>query len=197
MSKTQKKVFVLLCQENNVDAAVQYARQTVVDLLEGRIPIEDLTLSKQLTRPPDQYKNPQPHVELAKWMQKHLPPTQAPKTGDRIDYIIKPGRGKTFERAALPQDVVDGKCSIDTRWYLDNQLREPLTRVFDMVIDNTHEIFKIDKFTKPKVGNTSIFSSWVSQPKKEIKKRKANTLSIKRKGTTKKKKQRDLNNFFL
>jgi DNA polymerase delta subunit 1 len=196
VSKTQKKVFVLLCQENNVDAAVQYARQTVVDLLEGRIPIEDLTLSKQLTRPPDQYKNPQPHVELAKWMQKHLPPTQAPKTGDRINYIIKPGRGKTFERAALPQDVVDGKCSVDTRWYLDNQLREPLTRVFDMVIDNTHEIFKIDKFAKPSVGTDSVFSGWVSKKKTSENKRKAVDISVKRKGTVKKKKQVRLSNFF-
>ena len=117
-------------------------RKTVVDLLEGRTPISDLVLSKQLTRPPNEYKNPSPHVELAKYLQRTLPPTQAPKTGDRIDYVIKPGREKMFMRSVQPQDVLDGKYSIDTKWYLDNQLKEPLKRVFDMIMDNTNDIFE-------------------------------------------------------
>jgi len=186
VSKTQKKVFVLLCEQNNVDGAVQYARQVVVDLLEGRIPLDDLILSKQLTRPPSQYKNPQPHVELAKYLQKTLPATQAPKTGDRIDYIIKPGRGKTFERAALPQDVKDGKCSVDNKWYLDNQLKEPLTRVFEMVINNTSDIFKVNKVIKPSVGSNSMFSKWVSKKREGSKDRKAASVEIKRRKITKK-----------
>ena len=195
VSKTQKKVFVLLCEQNNVEAAVQYVRQTVVDLLEGRTPIDDLILSKQLTRPPNEYKNPQPHVELAKYLQRTLPPTQAPKTGDRIDYIIKPGRGKTFERAASPQDVIDGKVSIDYMWYLENQLKEPLTRVFEMIIDNTADIFKITKFQKPKVGSNSMFSSWVSKKNKETNKRKALNIEIQRK-KPKKKRAKPITSFF-
>ena len=180
VSRTQKEIFVLLCKENNVDAAVQHARQTVVNLLEGRVPLEDLILSKQLTRPPDQYKNPQPHVELAKYLQKILPPTQAPKTGDRIDYIIKPGRGKTCMRAAQPSDVTNGLCSTDNRWYLDKQLKEPLTRVFDMVIDNTSDIFRVDKIQAPTVGTNSMFSSWVSGKRERPKNVKAENVTIKR-----------------
>lgn len=189
VSKTQKKVFVLLCEKNDVNGAVQFARQTVVDLLEGRTPLDDLILSKQLTRPPDQYKNPQPHVELAKHLQKTLPPTQAPKTGDRIDYIIKPGRGKTFTRAASPDDVREGRCSIDYEWYLANQLKEPLTRVFEMVIDNTPDIFKVDKIRKGKIGTNSMFNSWVSKKREGPIIRQAKTLDLKRRkvGTKKKK----------
>ena len=195
VSKTQKKVFVLLCEQNNVDGAVQYARQVVVDLLEGRVPLDDLILSKQLTRPPSQYKNPQPHVELAKYLQKTLPSTQAPKTGDRINYIIKPGRGKTFERAALPQDVIDGKCSVDNRWYLDNQLKEPLTRVFEMVINNTSDIFKVNKVIKPSVGTNSMFSKWVSKKREGSRDRKAASVEIKRRKIVKKAKPNILSFF--
>lgn len=180
VSQTQKEIFVLLCKQNNVDAAVQYARQTVVDLLEGRTKLEDLVLSKQLTRPPDQYKNPQPHVELAKRLQRTLPPTQAPKTGDRIDYIIRPGREKTCMRAMLPQEVTDGVCGIDNKWYLDNQLKEPLKRVFDMVIDNTQDIFKVDKVRAPNVGSSSMFSSWVLGKRAKTEDKTANNIPIKK-----------------
>ena len=195
VSKTQKKIFVLLCEQNNVEAAVQYARQVVVDLLDGKTPLEELILSKQLTRPPEQYKNPQPHVELAKYLQRTLPPTQAPKTGDRIDYIIKPGRGKTFERAASPQDVRDGKVSIDYMWYLENQLKEPLTRVFEMIIDNTSDIFKINQFKKPKVSSNSMFSSWVSKQNNNHNKRKVANIGIQRKNNKKKKVPKTLKDF--
>jgi DNA polymerase elongation subunit (family B) len=195
VSRTQKEIFVLLCKENNVDAAVQHARQTVVNLLEGRVPLEDLILSKQLTRPPDQYKNPQPHVELAKYLQKILPPTQAPKTGDRIDYIIKPGRGKTCMRAAQPSDVTNGLCSTDNRWYLDNQLKEPLTRVFDMVIDNTSDIFRVDKIQAPTVGTNSMFASWVTSKRERSKDVKAENVAIKRRKVGKKK-SINIKNFF-
>jgi len=195
VSKTQKKVFVLLCEQNDVNGAVQLARQTVVDLLEGRTPLDDLILSKQLTRPPDQYKNPQPHVELAKHLQKILPATQAPKTGDRIDYIIKPGRGKTFTRAAIPDDVREGKCSIDYEWYLTNQLKDPLTRVFEMVIDNTSDIFKVDKVRKGKIGTNSLFNSWVSKKRNSVSTRQAKVLDIKRRKVGNKKKK-SISDFF-
>jgi DNA polymerase elongation subunit (family B) len=195
VSKTQKNVFVLLCEQNDVAGAVQYARQVVVDLLEGRTPLDDLILSKQLTRPPHMYKNPQPHVELAKHLQKILPETQAPKTGDRIDYIIKPGRGKTFTRAASPDDVREGKCSIDYAWYLSNQLKDPLTRVFEMVIDNTSDIFKVDKIRQSKIGTNSMFNSWVSKKRDSADTRKADVVNIKRRKVGIKK-NKNISDFF-
>lgn len=181
VSKTQKKIFVLLCEQNNVKAAVQFARQTVVDLLEGRVPIEDLILSKQLTRPPDQYKNPSPHVELAKRLQRTLPPTQAPKTGDRIDYVIRPGREKMFLRSVQPQEVSEGKYSVDTKWYLENQLKEPLKRVFDMIMENTMDIFRINRFQLSAIGSNSMFSKFVLKKHDKPVARVAEEIKIKRK----------------
>ena len=155
-----------------------------------------LILSKQLTRPPDQYKNPQPHVELAKRLQRTLPPTQAPKTGDRIDYIIRPGGEKTCMRAMLPQEVTDGICGIDNKWYLENQQKEPLKRVFDMVINNTQDIFKVDKIRAPNVGTSSIFSSWMGK-RSRAEDKTANNIPIKkRKPGENTKKSLKLKDFF-
>ena len=81
VSKTQKEVLIRLCKQNNVQGAIDYARQVVLKLLENRVSIEDLTMSKQLTRRPQDYKNPAPHTELAKRLQATQPAHIAPKTG--------------------------------------------------------------------------------------------------------------------
>ena len=75
-------------------------------------------------------------------------------------------------------------------------MKEPLTRVFEMIIDNTDEIFKVNKLSKPKVGTDSMFSSWVSKKKETSKKRTAATISIQRKDNLKKKKLATIKNFF-
>jgi len=174
-----------MVQKRDTDSAVQYARQKVQDLLDGNVPISELTISKQLTRPVDQYKNPAPHVELARYLQKILPPTQAPKTGERINYVIKPGNGRVFERAARPEDVEDGKESVDSKWYLQNQLREPLLRIFDMVMDNATDIFKINSYKRASLGTNSYFSSWVTGKRKQTE-RKSSNINIKKKKKIKK-----------
>ena len=193
VSSTQKKVFDLLVKNRNTDAAVQYARQRVKDLLEGNIEVDELTISKQLTRPPDQYKNPAPHVELAKYLQRILPPTQAPKTGDRIDYLIRPGHGKTFERAVRPEDVKAGKVNVDARWYLNNQLKEPLLRIFDMVMDNALDIFKVNSIKISSIGTNSIFSSWSKKRKPSSTTTTSNIIIKKKK---KKSTNADIRSFF-
>ena len=47
VSETQKKVLVKLIQEDNPNGAIQFARDTIVQLLEGKIPVEKLIISKQ------------------------------------------------------------------------------------------------------------------------------------------------------
>ena len=63
-------------------------------------------ISKQLTRKPEESKNPAPHVQLAKHLQATLPAHIAPSTGDRIDYVIRPGhkREKVCMRAVRAYD---------------------------------------------------------------------------------------------
>jgi hypothetical protein len=91
--------------------------------------------------------------------------------------------------------VREGKCSVDTRWYLDNQLKEPLTRVFEMVINNTSDIFKVNKVIKPSVGTNSMFSEWVSKKRVSSRDRKAANVEIKRRKITKKAKPNILSFF--
>ena len=57
------KVIVYLCRDP--DGAVEYAKQTISDLLCNRIDISNLVITKELTKTDDEYAGKQAHVELA------------------------------------------------------------------------------------------------------------------------------------
>ena len=197
VSKTQKKILVKLCKENNVQGAIDLARETVVRLLENDVPIEDLTMSKQLTRKPEDYKNPAPHTELAKRLQREQPAHIAPKTGDRIPYLIRPGyKGeKTCMRAVTPEDVREGRESADTRWYLSNQLQKPLQRIFEMIMENASEIFEVNQTKTPQTISNDMMRTFVqrTQVNGAVKRKAA---SIQAQAKRKKTIPKDIRSFF-
>jgi len=197
VSKTQKMVLVKLCKENDVQGAIDYAREMVVKLLENKVSIEDLTMSKQLTRKPEDYKNPMPHTILAKRLQATQPAHIAPKTGDRIPFIIRPGyKGeKTCMRAVTPEDVENGHASADTRWYLSNQLEQPLRRIFEMVMDNASSIFEVTTVQQAATISNTMMRSFVQKSGPRVhEKRQRENIEYKRK--KKPKKERDIASFF-
>jgi len=197
VSKTQKEVLVRLCKHNDVQGAINYARQVVVQLLENKVSVEDLTMSKQLTRRPEEYKNPAPHTELAKKLQATQPAHIAPKTGDRIPYLIRPGyKGeKTCMRAVTPEDVAEGREAADTRWYLNHQLQQPLQRIFEMVMENSTEIFEVTQTCVTQTINNPTMQAFVQQqPRDKRKKREQSQIQM-----TKKRKAappKDIRSFF-
>jgi len=197
VSKTQKEVLIRLIKQNNIQAAVDYAREKVVQLLQDKVPIEELTISKQLTRKPSDYKNPAPHVELAKRLQATLPAHIAPKTGDRIDYVIRPGyKGeKNCMRAVTPDDVRQGQASADTRWYLSNQLRQPLQRIFEMVMSNANSVFEVNAVQQKHAVANNMMRGFV-QHRQRTSKRKRPSTTVQVQRPKKKKPPKDIAAFF-
>jgi len=197
VSKTQKEVLIRLCKHNDIPGAVAYAREQILKLLANDISIEDLTMSKQLTRNPADYKNPAPHTELAKRLQKEQPAHIAPKTGDRIPYLIRPGfKGeKTYMRAVTPEDVHEGRESADTRWYLSNQLQKPLQRIFEMVMENSSEIFAVSTVRQPRTITNNMMRGFV-QSSEAVRPTKRKAEPIKATQKRIKKKPKDIRSFF-
>jgi len=197
VSKTQKTILIKLCKENDIQGAIDYARNIVVKLLENKVPLEDLTMSKKLTRRPDEYKNPAPHTVLAKRLQATQPAHIAPKTGDRIDFVIRPGfKGeKTCMRAVTPEDVRNGVASADTRWYLSHQLEAPLRRIFEMVMDNASSIFEVNSVHQASTISNTMMRSFVKRgPTRTGQKRDRAGVAFKRK--SKAKRERSIASFF-
>jgi len=115
-----------------------YVKDTISDLLQNKIDMSKLVITKALTKEDKDYNATQAHVELAKRM-KLRDAGSAPTLGDRVAYVIIKGSAgaKNFERSEDPIYVLENNIPIDTKYYLDNQLSKPLGRIFEPILGET------------------------------------------------------------
>lgn len=147
--KTQKKMLDILLLERDIQKACNYVSGVVHDLNNNKIPLELLVMSKKLSRAPEDYKATAAHVNLALRLAKEKPET-APVSGDRVDFIIyNSGSDKVSESACLPSEIESGKYTIDTSYYMEKQLKGPLLRILERVVDKPKELFTCQSIFKP------------------------------------------------
>lgn len=180
VSETQKMVLKKLVQENDRESAAKYANDRVRALMDGSLDVSLLTISRQLTRPVENYATKAAHVTLAARMQREMPESVAPKVGDRIPYVIRCGREPLYMRAIMPSEV-SSKNKIDVAWYLKKQLRQPLMRIFEMVLDNPETVFQhggpLDRFFN--VKRKKVDTTKRVERKKKEKRQKVESKNIK------------------
>ena len=103
---------------SDVEGAKAYVKRQIADLLQNKVDISMLVISKSM-KSPEEYVNKQPHVELAIRMALRDKAT-APVTGDRVPYVITkghPGARVSFENIVgiiLFTDVIG--CIV---WFAD------------------------------------------------------------------------------
>eukprot|EP00871_Galdieria_phlegrea_P003137 jgi/Galph1/3824/GphlegSOOS_G2464.1 len=128
----------------NVDSAIDYVKKTISDLLQNRVDISLLVVSKELSKAAADYDANQAHVTLYKKLYQR-DPGSAPALGDRIPYVIIRGRKDqaAHERAEDPIHVLEQNLPLDTEYYLKNMLRKPLERIFEPIIGkNVSSLFE-------------------------------------------------------
>ncbi len=128
---TMKAILEILLKQTDIKAAVQYFKTVTEQLLSGKIPIQNLVITKTITKAPKAYAGVQPHIELVKKIQARSP-GEAPGIGDRIGYVIIKGSPHTMlsKRAEDPSYVVERGLTIDCNYYIVNQLLPPIERIF-------------------------------------------------------------------
>lgn len=121
--------------ERDPDGAVAFAKQTISDLLCNRIDISQLVISKELTKSDSESGNKQAHRELANKMRKR-DAGSAPALGDRVPYVIIAAAKGTpaYLKSEDPIYVLENNVAIDTQYYLENQLSNPLLRIFEPIL---------------------------------------------------------------
>lgn len=149
--------------DQDIDGAQDYVKRVISELLQNKIDISNLVITKTLTK--SDYASKQAHVELAERIKKR-DSGQAPTLGDRVAYIIVKGAkgDQTFLRSEDPIYVLENNIPIDTKYYLDNQLSKPLLRIFEPILgekaksllsgDHTRTI----SMTSPTVGGLMKFA---------------------------------------
>ncbi|EME86720.1 uncharacterized protein MYCFIDRAFT_202624 [Pseudocercospora fijiensis CIRAD86] len=123
----------MLLIEQDVQGAQDYVKETISELLQNRIDMSNLVITKALSK--SDYASKQAHTELAERMRKR-DAGSAPALGDRVAYVMVKGAAgsKGYEKSEDPMFVLEHNLPIDTKYYLDNQLAKPLGRIFEPIL---------------------------------------------------------------
>lgn len=119
--------------------AIEYVRTQVRALYTGDYDMADLVISKNFSRPADQYKSKQTHIELMKRM-KQRDPLTAPRVGERIPYVMIGGvkNMRACDKSEDPIYALQHRLPIDINYYIEQQLLKPLTRFFTPYFAELH-----------------------------------------------------------
>lgn len=139
--------------DRDTAGAESYVKGVIADLLQNKIDLSNLVISKALGK--SEYAGKQAHAELAERMRKR-DAGSAPALGDRVSYvIIKGAKGAAaYEKAEDPIYVLANNVPIDSKYYLENQLSKPLLRIFEPVMgDRAQSLLCIYYFSNPSAGD--------------------------------------------
>ncbi|KAI5122484.1 hypothetical protein M0805_001394 [Coniferiporia weirii] len=119
--------------DRDVKGAEDYTKQVIADLLQNKIDMSQLVITKALSK--TDYAGKQAHVVLAERM-KERDAGSAPALGDRVAYVVIKGmkNAAAYEKSEDPIYVLENSIPIDTKYYLENQLSKPLLRIFEPIL---------------------------------------------------------------
>jgi len=139
-----------LMYDKDVEKAKTIAEKGVINLLEDKVDIKKLIISKSLNKYYKKDGQPVlwntaevafPHVRLAQNLIK-IDPMGHPKPPDRVPYVfIETNNNKSlqWERVAHPDYM--GKNTLDPLYYLEKQLISPLDMIFEILIDDPSVLY--------------------------------------------------------
>ncbi|MBI2542910.1 MAG: hypothetical protein HYW24_01870 [Candidatus Aenigmarchaeota archaeon] len=144
-TKTLFEVLNILLKEQNTKKAFAYAKEILLKLEKNEVPIDELVITKSISKSLSSYKGIQPHVELVKKIKKRN--GTAPGVGDRVGFVIVKGMQLLSERSEDPDYVKQNNIPIDSKYYIENQILPPLERVFEVIGISKNELMGMGKQT--------------------------------------------------
>ena len=129
----------ILLSERNIPLAIHFVQEKLLDLVEGRMSLSMLTMSKSL-RAEYRTATPPAHKVLAERMRQRDEGT-APASGERVQFIyILPPPGQMSaklqgDRVEHPSYIREKGLKPDYKFYIEHQLTNPITQLFSLVVD--------------------------------------------------------------
>ena len=127
---TQINVLKTILVEGSIKKAVEIVKETIKNLKEGKLPIEEVTIYTQLTRKIEDYESIGPHVSAAI---KARDKGYTFEPGQIIKYVIVKGSGSISDKAFILEEVLERKLEYDPEYYINNQVLPAVERIFDVV----------------------------------------------------------------
>ena len=130
---------ILMNEPNNIQAALDFLQKSLENLIQGKVAMDKLAITKSLK---SDYKNPKQiaHNVLAERIGEREPGNK-PKPGDRIKYVYFVNNDKKAlqgERIETPQYIIAKKLTIDYNHYITNQLMKPLQQLFGLALEKIY-----------------------------------------------------------
>jgi len=153
VKETLDAVLTPIMFENNLEKGRIEAENHIDKLLNGEVPIHKLIITKNLR---NDYARPDTiaHYQLVQKM-KLRDPGSAPKPGDRVPFVyidIQDPKALSWKKVEDPEYVLSNNISIDTLYYLEHQLKNPLKTIFDILLGELkcNEMFNRPSLIKAK-----------------------------------------------
>jgi DNA polymerase elongation subunit (family B) len=162
---TYGSVIDIILKEQNLSKSITTLQNQLMDLLDGKYPLDMLIISKSLR---GYYKNPlgQPHKVLADRMGKRDPGNK-PMVNDRIPFVyIQTKERKNVkilqgDRVEHPDYIKENNIRPDYKFYITNQILKPICQIYALISEQLdgfkHEPNYYNKryeFLKKTVGHT-------------------------------------------
>jgi DNA polymerase delta subunit 1 len=125
-----KSLLGQILESSDPRPVIEAARGAAKNLIDGKVPMEKLLMSKQLAA---DYKVPMAHVAVRDKIRARAPGSE-PQQGDRVPFVIVKGRGRMYEKAEDPAWVIEKSLPIDTHYYFENQFKKPVQDLLEPLI---------------------------------------------------------------
>ena len=131
----QEEVIRIILQENDVEKALNFVKDTIKDLKQRKVPLSKVVIHTQLQKPIAEYENVGPHVAVAKRMQDS---GEEVGPGSMIKYVVVQGTGKIRDRAKMPDEVMGNEYDYD--YYINNQVLPAVESIFSVLGHKKEEL---------------------------------------------------------
>lgn len=126
----------ILLNKHDLNASVEFLREKLQELVDGKVPLEDLVITKTLRA---EYKDPTKiaHKVLADRMGERDEGNK-PAINERIPfvYIHAPEAQLQGDRIEHPDYIREMKLTPDYRFYITNQLMKPICQLYALCVDS-------------------------------------------------------------
>jgi DNA polymerase elongation subunit (family B) len=130
-----------LLNHKDIPGAFACVKEKVKELVEGKMKLSQLTITKSLRAEYSASVTLPPHKMLADRIAAR-DPGNAPASGDRIGFVyIKPPVGQQAsklqgERVETPQYIQENDLKVDPEYYIEHQLFNPLSQLFGLMVEH-------------------------------------------------------------
>jgi len=136
LKDTYGEILNILMEEQNITKAVAFLKQSLNQLIQGKVNMDKLKITKALR---GYYKNPKQiaHAVLAERIGQRDPGNK-PKPGDRLCFVHIVNHNKHAlqgEKIETPEFILEKRLKIDYAFYITNQLLKPLSQLFGLAIE--------------------------------------------------------------